>query len=76
MGSLGIPELLVILLILVIGVGFWAAVVAVVVWVSRRSSRITAQAPTKKCPFCAEMIQAEAKVCRFCGSDLAMSATT
>lgn len=29
---------------------------------------------TRKCPFCAELIKAEAKVCRFCGRELPMPA--
>lgn len=41
------------------------------------SGRIEAQAladpANRKCPFCAEIIKAEAKVCRFCGRDIPAS---
>lgn len=65
-GGLGITELIVILIVAAIPM---VGIIALVLFLTRRSRN--SNAGMKKCAFCAESIQAEARVCRFCGRELA-----
>lgn len=56
-----------------IGLGVLAAITGIIVVVARSSKGSSKLSGTKKCPDCAETIQAEAKVCRFCGKVLETS---
>jgi hypothetical protein len=64
--SLGILELLIILAACGLPLLAIAAAVVVGVFVAKRN-----RGQLRRCPYCAELIRQEAKVCRFCGREVA-----
>ena len=67
MPHLGVPELIIIMFVC----GLPLAVLGVIVLLILRSTNNKATPEARvKCPYCAEWIMPDAKLCRYCGRDL------
>lgn len=62
------------LLILVTILSLIALFVWLIVWVATRMGTTSQQQGLVKCPYCAEAIQPEARVCKHCGRDVSPAA--
>lgn len=68
-GGLGLPEIIILLVVFLMLVVPPVAIIALIVFLVKRNKH--SNASTKKCTFCAYSIPVEAKLCRFCGREVA-----